>query len=68
MEETTKQIIAGLEREWPRWQVWCVYRVVGGPVWCARPWAGGDDGRHTLNASSPEELEQMLEMEAEAQR
>jgi hypothetical protein len=37
-----------------QWEIWVVYRVYGGPVWCARR---HDDHRHVLNASSPMELE-----------
>lgn len=50
--------VAALERDWPRWQVWVVGRVYGGPVWCARRW---DDERCVLNAGSPGELAEMLE-------
>lgn len=54
----TEAIVAALEADWPRWQVWVVHRVVGGTVWCARRW---DDERQVLNAASPDELVQYLE-------
>ena len=53
-----------MEREWPAWQVWCVQRVQGGPVWCARRRSGEAP---VLNASSPEELAEAL-LAAEEQR
>ena len=55
---TVNEIIKRLEADWPRWQIWVVHRVVGGPVWCARRW---DDERQVLNAASPDELVQYLE-------
>jgi hypothetical protein len=55
-----EEIIAAFEREWPKWQIWVVHRVVGGPVWCARRW---DDEKHVLNAGSPDELAEQLEAE-----
>ncbi len=58
MNPEQQRIIAAMEREWPRWQVWVVNRVVGGPVWCARPW---DDEKHVLNAGSPDQLAEYLE-------
>jgi hypothetical protein len=58
---TANEIIRKLEADWPRWQVWVVNRVVGGPVWCARRW---DDERQVLNAGSPEELVGYLKDEA----
>ena len=61
----TDAIVAAMEREWPRWQVWVVHRVYGGPVWCARRWdeAGAVPAR-VLNAGSPSELAEYLEAEA----
>jgi hypothetical protein len=57
MENPTNAIISALEREWPRWQVWVVNRMVGGPVWCARRW---DDHGQVLNADSADELVEHL--------
>jgi hypothetical protein len=48
--------IKRLEADWPRWQVWVVHRVVGGPVW--------DDEKRVLNAYSADELAEYLEAEA----
>ncbi len=62
MANPNDQTVAALERDWPNWQIWIVYRVVGGPVWCARRW---DDERHVLNAGSADELVEYLEAEAE---
>ena len=61
----TDEIVAGLEADWPRWQIWVIYKAIGGTTWCARRWDAGDDGQATINADSPEELEGMLEDEAE---
>jgi hypothetical protein len=60
---TATEIIRKLEADWPRWQVWVVNRVVGGPVWCARLW---DDESRVLNAGTPDELvEYLTEQEQE---
>ena len=56
--DPTNAIVAGLEADWPRWQIWTVRRAVGGTIWCARRW---DDERRVLNADSPEELVELLE-------
>ncbi len=53
--------VTALEAAHPGWQVWAVTRVTGGTVWCARPWAGGDDATHTLNAASPGDLAAKIE-------
>lgn len=46
-----------LTREHPGWQVWVVYRVIGGPVWCARRWEDADAvPARVINASTPDEL------------
>ncbi|HUY51692.1 MAG TPA: hypothetical protein VMV92_39325 [Streptosporangiaceae bacterium] len=58
---TTNEIIKHLEADWPRWQIWVVHRVVGGPVWCARRW---DDEKQVLNAASARELVEYLEQQA----
>jgi len=56
------EIIQRLERAWPAWQVWRVHRACDGPIWCARLWA---DEHVVLNASSPEELSELIEREQE---
>jgi hypothetical protein len=61
MANPTDAIVAALEHDWPNWQMWVVYRVIGGPVWCARRW---DDEKRVLNASSAEELGEYLAAEA----
>jgi hypothetical protein len=58
MGNPTDAIVAALEREWPDWQVWVVYRAVGGPVWCARRWDGTGE---TLNADSSDDLTCQIE-------
>ena len=54
----TEAIVAAMEREWPRWQIWTVHKVVGGDTWCARRW---DDEKQVLNAGSAQELAEALE-------
>ena len=61
MRNRTHEIVAELEHDWPKWQVWVVYRAVGGIIWCARRW---DDEKRVLNADSADELDGMLEEEA----
>jgi hypothetical protein len=55
---TNAAALARLQADWPRWQVWIVHRVIGGPVWCARR---HDDHKVVLNAGSAEELAEYLE-------
>jgi hypothetical protein len=58
----TEQEVARLERRFgATWQIWVIYRAVGGVIWCARRWGAGDDATQTINASAPDELEEMLE-------
>jgi len=57
----TDEIVAKMEADWPDWQFWVVWRVYGGPLWCARRW---DDEKRVLNADSPGELARCLEGEA----
>ncbi len=60
MENPNDHALAQLEHDWPRWQIWIVYRVIGGPVWCARK---RTDHRHVINADSAEHLAEELEYE-----
>ena len=62
MANLTDQIIAGLERDWPRWQVWVVPVYIGPDTWCARRW---DDHKRVLNADSAQALVEQLEAEAD---
>jgi len=48
-----------IEREFPSHQIWVVNRVVGGPVWCARPW-GSEDVSKVINQGSENELVEAL--------
>ncbi len=57
MNDPNAETIAELERDWPRWQIWIVQRVTGGPVWCARL---HDDHKTVINADSPEHLAEYL--------
>jgi len=57
-QDPTNAIVARLESDWPRWQIWTVRRAVGGTTWCARRW---DDERQVLNADCPEKLVELLE-------
>ena len=56
-QDPTNAIVARLEADWPRWQIWTVRRAVGGTIWCARRW---DDERQLLNTDSPEKLVNLL--------
>jgi len=53
----TDATVAKLEADWPDWQVWVVFRAIGGTTWCARRW---DNERQVLNADSPDELVEFL--------
>ena len=55
MQDTIRQAVAQLERDWPDWQIWTVHRAVGLPrfTWCARRW---DDTGQVLNTDSAEDL------------
>jgi len=57
------EAVAKLEAAWPAWQIWTVFRAVGGVIWCAR--RRDDEGR-VLNADSPDELAGYLGAEAAA--
>jgi hypothetical protein len=61
MRNRTDEIVAELEHDWPKWQIWVVHKAIGGIVWCARRW---DDESRVLNADSADELTEMLEAEA----
>ena len=61
MQNPTDSIVAQLEADWPRWQVWTVRQYIGGTVWCARR---HDDHKRVLNAGGPGELAEMLVSEA----
>jgi len=58
MENDNDTVLAQLQSDWPNWQIWIVYRLIGGPTWCARR---RDDHRKVLNAGSPEHLIEYLE-------
>jgi hypothetical protein len=62
MRNRTDEIVAALECDWPRWQIWVIHKAVGGTIWCARRW---DAEERVLNAGSPDELAEYL---AEATR
>jgi hypothetical protein len=53
-----QQIITEMEHDWPKWQIWVVNRVAGGPVWAARRWDGTGQ---VINTDSPEELTEALQ-------
>ncbi len=58
MNQPNDVTLARMQADWPRWELWIVRRVVGGPVWCARR---HDNHRLVLNADSPEHLAEALE-------
>jgi hypothetical protein len=57
MTSQIKQDLDKLRAKYDQWEIWVVYRVYGGPVYCARP---RDDHRQVLNAGSPIELEDAI--------
>lgn len=57
MKAATDAIVIQIESEFPGWQVWVVNRVVGGPVWCARP---HDDHAHVINVYSADDLREHI--------
>jgi hypothetical protein len=61
IQNRTDAIVARLEADWPRWQIWVIHKAVGGTIWCARRW---DDERNVLDADSADELTELLEKEA----
>jgi len=60
MENPNDHALAQLQADWPRWQFWIVYKVIGGPTWCARL---HDNHRRVINADSAEHLAEYLEFE-----
>jgi hypothetical protein len=55
MTSQTQQELDKLRAKYgDQWEIWVVYRVYGGPVYCARP---HDNHRLVLNAADPIELE-----------
>jgi hypothetical protein len=55
----TEAIIAAMEREWPRWQIWNVTKVVGPDAWCAQPWDMAEPA-NVINAGSPQWLAEAI--------
>jgi hypothetical protein len=53
MRNRAEEIRAGLEADHPGWQVWVVWRVVGGPLYCARR---KDDSGPPVSSGDPDEL------------
>jgi hypothetical protein len=64
MPNPTDAIVARLEADWPRWQIWVVPVYIGPDAWCARR---RDDEKHVLNAVSPEDLVEQLEAAASSE-
>jgi hypothetical protein len=58
MENPTNEIIIQLEADWPQWEVWVVYRVVGDDLGCARR---RDNHRRLLHADTSDQLAEYLE-------
>ena len=56
----TDETLAQLRADWPQWQIWVVYRAIGGTLWCARRWDGTG---LVLNTDSADELVDRLETE-----
>jgi hypothetical protein len=62
MGNAIDRIVKELESKHPGWQIWAVYRVVGGTLYCARRWDGTG---HSLSGNTPQELSEYI-AEAEA--
>ncbi len=58
MENPNARDLARLQADWPNWEVWIVYKVIGGPTWCARR---RDDHKRVLNADLAGHLAEYLE-------
>jgi hypothetical protein len=63
MQNTTDEVVAALERDFPAYQVWCVSVYIGPDRWCARPWsaAHADIVTENISADSAAELRKLLE-------
>jgi hypothetical protein len=59
MRSSADAALQMLRQEWESWDIWVVYRYIGGPVFCARP-KGTDDARLGVNAESPAALSALL--------
>lgn len=69
MSDTHQEVAGKMDRTWadeqaeelsvkfPKWQVWYVPLFVGGHAWCARR---HDNHKIVLNASTPDELAEMI--------
>lgn len=58
MADFTQIAITQLEKAYgDRWQVWVVYRYIGGPVYCAKRWDGTGE---VINADTPERLSECI--------
>jgi hypothetical protein len=60
MQNTNDDALARLQSDWPRWEIWIVYKYIGGPTWCARL---HDNHTKIINADSAEHLAEYLEDE-----
>jgi len=60
MDNVNDRALARLQADWPRWEIWIVHRVIGGPVWCARL---HDDHKKIINTDTAEHLAEELEDE-----
>jgi hypothetical protein len=60
MENPNDRTLAQLQAYWTRWQIWIVYKLIGGPTWCARLHS---DHKKIINADSAEHLAEYLEDE-----
>ena len=59
MNATDREVIAVMEREWPRWQIWTVVRAVGPTSWHAQPWDMAEPA-NVVTATSPEWLAETI--------
>jgi hypothetical protein len=56
------RVQAALEREFPHWQIWIVYKAVSPKSWNARRWEDVDAiPARVINASSAVELAEAIE-------
>ena len=57
MENATDQSVAELEEDHGAWQIWVIWKAIGGQIWCARRWDGTGA---VINADNPDDLDEAI--------